>query len=693
MLHRRLSAGMGLAALAAFAAGAGLDAYTLSAGAGLLLAALWQPPAHWGRRVEAASRVGIVALCAWMLYVAFVQVGDFMPQVLAMLLFLLVAESLRGVEARNDMRLYSLSFALLIAATAYYPGIGFAAAFAAYVALSALAMMVGFLRRQAEGYRAPDIRIGRRFLWTTAALSGVTLLMSAALFVIFPRLPRQWNVQGRTRGGEAMVGFSGEVSLGQHGSRLQLSPNPELAFRAEFPRGRPDGVERMHWRGRSFDRFDGVRWSRGPAGLVDLPPGAYVARWGGPLREVRIFGGPPGAPVLFGPHPVVEVRARSAVRVFRDRTGDLRFFGGETPVYTVLSAAPLPPADALADVDEPDPPQMAPYLALPRLSPDLYRLADSLRRPTGSRLEQVLEVQRHLSAFRYTLDLPATRAETSVEHFLFRRRAGHCEYFSTAMAVLLRAQGVPARNVTGFLGGEWNDAGYLRVTANEAHSWVEVWFPGAGWVPFDPTPPSRDEVVAEGTAPGWSFPFTRWFDGVEYRWYKWVIDYNLDRQLALFRGVGDLLGRRGPGGAGGASTGGGGAGGGGGVPDGVVWAVAALLAAGGGVWVLRRRAARLPSEARAYLKLRRAYARARVGDPAAGPLQWAEGLARQGAPGAAAARRAVAVYLDARFGRRPAGDAGRAEMARAIQEARAALRARKKVRKGPHPQPLSHRAS
>jgi transglutaminase-like putative cysteine protease len=674
LLHRRLTAAMALAALGAFAAGAGFEGPTVLAGAGLLIATLWQPPAEWSRWVEHASRVGILALCAWMLHVAFIRAGDFMPQVLGMLLFLLVAESLRSLEAKNDMRLYSLSFALMIAATGYYPGIGFAAAFAAYVALAVLAMMVGFLRRQAEGYRAPDIRIGRRFLWTTAALSVVTLLMSAALFVIFPRLPRQWNVHGRTRGGEAMVGFGGEVSLGEHGSRLQLSNDPRVAFRAEFPDGAPPEVAGLHWRGRSYDWFDGVRWRRTGVRAGDLPPGAYRLRWGGEQTRVRIFGGPPGVQLLFGLHPVLRVEARSAIRPWRDGTGDIRFGGSETPVYTAISGPALPPAAALADLPEADPPQLAPYLALPAVSPELRRLADSLRWGTGSRLEQVQAVERHLRTFNYTLELPASRAQTSLDYFLFRRRAGHCEYFSTAMAVLLRAQGIPTRNVTGFLGGAWNErAGYLRVTENDAHSWVEVWFPGAGWVPFDPTPPSRFGVVQRSTEGAWDSPFRIWFDGVEYRWYRWVIDYNLDRQIAVFRGVGSLFSRdrdaspesttrstRGrPGG---------------GVPDALQWAVLAAALAGGAYWAVRRRRGRLPQEARVYLALRRAYARAGVGDADAGPLQWAEGLARDGAPGAAPAARLVRIYLDARFGRRPPGEQGRAEMARLLAEARAALR-------------------
>ncbi|HEY0152634.1 MAG TPA: DUF3488 and transglutaminase-like domain-containing protein [Longimicrobium sp.] len=676
LLHRRLTAGMALAALAAYAAGAGLGVATLTAGAGLLLATLWQPPGSLSAWVERGTRVGILGLCAWMLHVAFVRGGDFMPQVLGMLLFLLVAESLRSLDARNDMRLYSLSFALIIAATGYYPGIAFAGAFAAYVALSALAMMVGFLRRQAEGYRAPEIRVGRRFLWTTAALSGVTLLMSAVLFVAFPRLPRQWNVHGRARGGEAMVGFGDGVSLGEHGSRLQLSDNPRVAFRAEFPDGPPPGVTSIHWRGRSYDAFDGTRWSRGPVGLVDLPPGAYRRRWGGEALRVRIFGGPPGVQVLFGPHPVLRVEARSAVRPFRDNSGDVRFNGTETPVYTVVSGPSAPPPEALAEGEDADLPQLAPYLMLPPVSRRMRRLADSLRAGTGTRLDQVQAVERHLRSFSYTLELPATRAETSLEHFLFRRRAGHCEYFSTAMAVLLRAQGIPARNVTGFLGGEWNaGARYLRVTENDAHSWVEVWFPGAGWVPFDPTPPSRGDVVQPGFGSLWSGPFRFWFDGVEYRWYRWVIDYNLDRQLSVFRGVGSLF-TRGDGAEGGDDRPNPG---GGGVPDEAPWIVIALALAGGAVWIIRRRGERLPAEARIYLALRRAYARAGIGDDAAGPLQWAEGLERAGAPGSESAARLVRLYLDARFGRRPAGPHGIAEMARALDDSRAALRAGKRV--------------
>ena len=95
--------------------------------------------------------------------------------------------------------------------------------------------------------------------------------------------------------------------------------------------------------------------------------------------------------------------------------------------------------------------------------------------------------------FRYTLKLTGTPGRDPLAHFLFETRAGHCEYFASAMAVMLRAIGIPSREVNGFLPGEYNDLGgdYI-VRASDAHSWVEAYFPGSGWITFDPTPPAPD---------------------------------------------------------------------------------------------------------------------------------------------------------------------------------------------------------
>ncbi|HEX6747462.1 MAG TPA: DUF3488 and transglutaminase-like domain-containing protein [Longimicrobium sp.] len=674
-LHRRLVSAMALAALAAYAAGDGVTLPVAAAAVALAVSFVWLPDARAGAWIERTTRVGVLALFAWLVYGAFVLRQDFMPGVMGMLLFLVGAESLRPLEARNDMRLYSLTFALLIAATAFYPGLGFAAGFIAYVALAVLGMMVGYLRRESERFRGgAQVRVGRRFLWTTAALSLVTLGMSSTVFVFFPRLPRAWTMQGRRGAGDEVAGFSDRVSIGEFGGRI--GSNPEVMFRVEFPDGPPADAQSIHWRGRSFNHFDGSTWSRGAfTAAGDLPPAAYAARWGGPFRRMRIFGGPPGTDVLFGPHPVLTVRPRSAIRPYRGRSGDVFYSGSDNPVYSIVSTAARPSDEQLRGTPDADGEALAEYLQLPALDPRVRRLADSLAAGKTARIDQVRAIADWLhDEFSYTLDLPASESEASLEGFLFRRRAGHCEYFSTALAVLLRTRGIPARNVNGFLGGEWNQNGrYLAVTGNDAHSWVEVWFDGWGWVPFDATPPDRGVVVGRGTAGSWLWPARMWVDGMEYRWYKWVMDYNMDRQLAVFQGIGSMFSgaetstpgpsgatRRAPFRLGGRWT--------------LVASAAALLTLLALI-ARRRRGTRLAPETRAYLGLRRAYVRAGWASRGGGdgPLAFAEQLAREGAPGADDAARAVDLYLRARFAD-PRDESARTDLADAAARAKSAVR-------------------
>ena len=672
LLHRRLTAAMALSALLAFMAGAGMSPEGVLAAGVLCFAAFRLPPESWAVWIERTSRIVILGLCAWMLYIAFVVGGDFLPAVMAMLLFLLAAETLRPLQTHNDTRLYLLSFALVLAATAYYPGLGFAASFVAFILFSTLAMTAGYLRRQAERFRVADVRLGRRMMITVGALSGVVLLISAALFILFPRLPRQWNVQGRRGGGDVMAGFGDEVRLGQHGGRI--TDNPEVAFRVEFEDSMPAGEP--YFRGRSFDRFDGERWtSSRRVARLGYGPALYARRWGEPIRQMRIFGGPPETGVLFGTHPVLALQARSAIRVWQHPSGDIYFAGSDAPVYTVTSAGGRPrETDLQASDTIPDPPGVRPYLQLPRLDPRVQRLADSLTAGLMTRIDRARAIERYLSTeLAYTLELPNSRADATVEGFLFRRRAGHCEYFSTAMVMLLRSAGIPSRNVTGFLGGEWNDyGGYLAVTGNEAHSWVEAWFPGLGWVPFEPTPASRDTYMGDGAGGRWGISL--WFGAVEHRWYKWVVDYNLEKQLGVFDRVGDLFRRNDP--RGDSARGG--------RPGGAPRIIALLIALGvvGGLAVsLRRRhAAPRTAETRAYLALRRVYDRAQTGG-SAGPLQFAERLDTENAPGAAPAGELVRLYVRARFGGEDIGEVGRERMRMALQEVRAALRDARRERR------------
>ncbi|MGH7458126.1 MAG: transglutaminaseTgpA domain-containing protein [Longimicrobiaceae bacterium] len=662
-LHRRLTVGMALAALAAFAAGAGIDAPTAGAGALLFLLLFRHPSRAFSVRLNLVWVVLATALFVWVLLMTFVVGGDILPPVLALLLVLLTGEAVKPLDSGNDLRLYVLSFALLMAGTAFYPGVQFGAALAAYIVLGVLSLMVGHLRREAERHGIADIPVGRPFLLTTAALSGLTVAMSGLVFLALPRLPGALLGQPARGAGAALVGFSDQLSLGQWGSRV--SANPEVVLRVEFPGDEKPPTGNLYWRGHSYDQFDGVSWTRTerlPA--PTLAREAYLSRWGGPPRRYTVYGTAPGTRLLFGLHPVISVQPESRVRPYLTRAGDLRYFGSDRPVFQGVSAAPRPPESVLRGARPWSLEPARAYLQLPRDTPRrVLSLADSLSEGQTTRYEKVAATLAWFRrGFGYTLDLPDSPREATLEHFLFERREGHCEYFSTAMAVLLRAAGVPARNVTGFLGGDWNDFGsYLAVTQNQAHSWVEVWFPDLGWVPFDPTPAGSADGGAGG-AGAMVWPGLFFLDMVQHRWYQWVLNYDLGSQRDLFRGARDLF----------SELGWGGGRAGEGAPGRTVEWMIPLVAGGVALWLLlRARRQPLPPESRLYQRLRRAYQRAGFGVPEmVPPLGFLGALESSRAPGREAAAEVVRMYLAARFGRMKVD---RQKMKEAVREASRAV--------------------
>ena len=248
LLHRRLTVSMGLVSLMAFAGGAGFEPVSaLLAAVALTVAWVWQPDSELSLRLERFWLPVAGILVARSLYHVVLVGDDVVIPVVDLLLLLLCAESLRSLEAPNDARLYALTFALLVASSAYRPGILFALAFVSYVALATVALVVGHLRRQAKRNAIRDLVVGRRFLMGMAALSrGVTLIMSGVVFLAFPRLSRGWTSRAEVPA-TSIVGFADQVSIGSHGSRIY--PNPEIVLRVEFPERRPDAIGTLHWRG------------------------------------------------------------------------------------------------------------------------------------------------------------------------------------------------------------------------------------------------------------------------------------------------------------------------------------------------------------------------------------------------------------------------------------------------------------
>jgi hypothetical protein len=171
------------------------------------------------------------------------------------------------------------------------------------------------------------------------------------------------------------------------------------------------------------------------------------------------------------------------------------------------------------------------------------------------------------SGFTYSLR-PPLLGDNPVETFMFDTREGYCEHYASSFTAMMRLAGIPARVVIGYQGGEWNDQGdYMIVRQSDAHAWSEVWFENVGWVRVDPTAavaPERIEyglaaiqqLVEQGEPLGSlsgerlqvalqqsllvkSFREMRLFwDGVNTRWYRWIIGYGTENQESLLRWLG-----------------------------------------------------------------------------------------------------------------------------------------------------------
>ena len=190
-------------------------------------------------------------------------------------------------------------------------------------------------------------------------------------------------------------------------------------------------------------------------------------------------------------------------------------------------AAPTPAELRSAGRDYP--PQLAAYLKLPPLDPRVPRLASQIIGSATSDYDKAAAIENHLrTRFGYTLELPRTAVKDPIANFLFERKQGHCEYFASSMAVMLRTLGIPSRVVNGFRTDEFNDlTGNYVVRAKDAHAWVEAYFPGYGWQTFDPTPAGNS-----GTPQGWN-RLALYVDAMASFWRDWVVSYDSSHQYSL----------------------------------------------------------------------------------------------------------------------------------------------------------------
>jgi len=461
---------------------------------------------------------------------------------------------------RDEHLLLLLSLLLLCAGAALSAELLFGVCFLLYSVLATWALSLTWLRFEIEDARSPEqaaaLLHGRRLvtpavLGALAGLALVGLLGSAAIFIAFPRV----TIGGLRRASSAIpiAGLGDQIDLSRHGV---IADDPRVVLRVRLDPA-PSGVEElpMHWRGRALEVWTGRGWraradERGGGFWLAALPGLRVAaarRSAAPLiADIEAVSGfsdgivltPEGWPTNVSFQRPLAARA-SATRLVRAANGDLLYAPVEIGDlhYVVRTERAAPALDELRGKGRRYPPAAAASLEVPAEVD--ARVRELSQRLAGGKdpVDAAAAVERWLSrSLSYTREL-AGEQKDPIAHFLFESRRGHCELFSSAMVVLLRLAGIPARNVTGYYGGVHSSAGYWAVRAGDAHSWVEVYVPGAGFLPFDPTPPSGRGGVDRGA---WSGLVLAW-DGLAQRWRAFVVDYDLLSQQRTLLQLGRTL--------------------------------------------------------------------------------------------------------------------------------------------------------
>ena len=484
--------------------------------------------------------------------------GGFLLATAHLLLFLGVVKLFSARTNRDYLWLFLVAFMQLLAAATLTVDTTFLVFFFFFLVLGISTFISFEIKRGTETAQTAPLaagtaggrRLERSLLATSVSVALATLLLAAVLFFILPRVSTGYmSAYGFQP--EQISGFTNEVSLGDIGS---IKQNPAVVMRVRAEGNDPQALEGLKWRGIALTHFDGERWVssftlmkqslRSPQGRFTPPLAPYRDSPQLPIAprhlQYRVLLEPISAGTLFVALVPEEVVGRFR-NLWVDENGALTYYqGGYVQVgYDVVSDAAVPPAELLRGAPTNYTPAVREtYLQLPAIDPRVAELARQLTSGFDNPYDQAREIERYLrTQFGYTLEMPSEPQSDPIAHFLFVRRRGHCEYFAASMTVLLRAVGIPARMVNGFLTGEYNEVGanYI-VRAQDAHTWVEVYFPGVGWVEFDPTPPDPNPPART-----WWTTVRHYYDAFDMFWDEWVINYDESHQFALARQMRDAV--------------------------------------------------------------------------------------------------------------------------------------------------------
>jgi transglutaminase-like putative cysteine protease len=494
-------------------------------------------------------------------------------------------------------RIFVVSFAQLLASSNLTSDIVFAVILALYCIMAiygiTLLHLVGGLERSGNG--KPDVeKAPPALLASSFALTALVLPLTLAFFYSAPRLKyaliansRDVEAMNRLKQAKTRTGFTTTVQLGSFG---RIQEDQTLALRVEFPEGSTAFANVRRWRGGALNIYDGTTWSSSrdyfayysgrerktgfrnsgqifPRGdelfIMDERYANYKTveelENDRRLQKYVCYLEIPYSDNIFG---VGEIKAVNGPFRFgleqdfnrslsiRDRSGLSEYIS-----YTAYSEMGESNSAALQKVGigrfkqflesgETGEYYRIHFLQTPTsLNPRISQLANEVTKNASTPYDKVVAIQDFLeNQYAYSLDLGAPSSDDPLSHFLFDRKSGHCEYFATAMTLMTRLVGIPARLVKGFQKGEWNEEGrFFEVRQRNAHVWVEVFFPDYGWVEFDPSPRAVADVYLESQRSPIARALTKRFLALQIIWRKSIVGYNATRRSRLLSEIKDFV--------------------------------------------------------------------------------------------------------------------------------------------------------
>ncbi len=459
-----------------------------------------------------------VLIIVFFIYV--LDMNNFVEQMMEALLMLLGIKFLEQKQVRDYMQIYAISLFLLSGLGLVISGIIFVVYILLFIVLLSVAFVFLTYYSQDSNLEFTQ-QVTKKVVLKCLLIPALAIPLSIILFIILPR-SQYPLLDFLNRPNKATTGFTDNVRLG---TISDIQEDTSIIFRAAM-----DKIDErdLYWRGITLDYFDGASWKTTTGKTYSQSSLNKPSVSGKNVKQV-IYLEPYNNTYYFGLDKP-DVISQRHIRKRADFTFVAPVYIAKKIRYEVQSVI----SDTIHDdhIDEQK------YLQIPEgMSQNIINLTKSLM--AGSDKEKTVQnLFRYLNngQFRYSLKgLPVSK--NPLENFLFTSKYGNCEFFASALSIMLRVAGVPSRMVGGYRGGYYNEVGrYYLVPQKNAHVWVEAFIPQKGWVRVDPTPTSVDTFSASKKG-NIFLKVSIFFDTINYYWNTIIINYNLQSQLSIARSI------------------------------------------------------------------------------------------------------------------------------------------------------------